>query len=213
VETCSELLAIYSANSDNVLLRIVTGNEPRIHHWDQTPNRSQYTGSTPTQCHPGSFALICRLEKSWPQFSRITKVCCWWITFHIRQPWQDPTTVNCWKNCARHSRRIGGECWPDVTAAARQCTGAHVSSCMSRIVKDIGVEQLSHPPYSTELVPSDFFLFRHLKKHLRTKWFCDDDEVKRATESLSWQHASRILFDWIEGPFRPMSQLCWCESR
>ena len=34
VETCSELLGIYSANSDNVLSRIVTGDETWIHHWD-----------------------------------------------------------------------------------------------------------------------------------------------------------------------------------
>ena len=60
---------------------------------------------------------------------------------------------------------------PMSTAAARQ------------IVKDIGVEQLSHPPYSTDLAPSDFHLFRYLKKHLCRNWFCDDDEVKRFTES------------------------------
>jgi len=34
VETCSELLAIYSATPDNVLSRIITGDETWIHHWD-----------------------------------------------------------------------------------------------------------------------------------------------------------------------------------
>jgi len=34
VETCSELLAIYSATSDNVLSHIITGDEMWIHHWD-----------------------------------------------------------------------------------------------------------------------------------------------------------------------------------
>jgi len=80
-------------------------------------------------------------------------------------------------------RELDGNADPMSTAAARQCTGAHVSSCTSRIVKDIGVEQLSHLPHSTDLAPSDFYLFRHLKKHLRRKRFSDDDEVKRATES------------------------------
>jgi len=50
-------------------------------------------------------------------------------------------------------------------------------------VKDIGVEQLSHPPYLTDLAPSDLYLFQHLKNHLCRKRFCDDDEVKQATES------------------------------
>jgi len=34
VETCLELLAIYSASPDNVLSRIITGDETWIHHWD-----------------------------------------------------------------------------------------------------------------------------------------------------------------------------------
>jgi len=34
VETCSELLAIYSATPDNVLSRLITGDETWIHHWD-----------------------------------------------------------------------------------------------------------------------------------------------------------------------------------
>ena len=72
---------------------------------------------------------------------------------------------------------------PMTTAAARQCTSAHVSSCMSRIVKDIGFEQLSHPPYSTDLAPNNLYLFQHLKKHLHRKRICNDDEVKQATES------------------------------
>jgi len=34
VETCSELLASHSANSNNVLSRIIAGDETWIHHWD-----------------------------------------------------------------------------------------------------------------------------------------------------------------------------------
>jgi len=60
---------------------------------------------------------------------------------------------------------------------------AHVSSCMSRLAKDIEDEQLSHSHYSTDLAPSDLYLCQHLKKHLRRKRFSDDNEVKRATES------------------------------
>jgi len=69
------------------------------------------------------------------------------------------------------------------TAAARQFTGAHASSWTSCIVKDIGVEQLSQPPYLTDLALSDLYLFQHLKNHLCRKRFCDDDKVKQATES------------------------------
>jgi len=43
---------------------------------------------------------------------------------------------------------------------------AHMSRVAQAIVKDIGFEQLSQPPYSPDLTPSDFYLFRHLKQHL-----------------------------------------------
>ena len=91
--------------------------------------------------------------------------------------------MNCEKSAPGIYGKLEGNADPMSTAAARQCTGAHVSSCTSRIVKDIGVEQLSHLPHSTDLAPSDLHLFQHLKKHLRRKWVCGDDEVKRATES------------------------------
>jgi len=47
----------------------------------------------------------------------------------------------------------------------------HVPAPQQRTAKwDI----LDHPPYSPDLVPSDFHLFLHLKKHLAEKKFNDD---------------------------------------
>ncbi|GFU36090.1 histone-lysine N-methyltransferase SETMAR [Trichonephila clavipes] len=37
---------------------------------------------------------------------------------------------------------------------------------------------LDHPPYSPDLVPSDFHLFRYLKSHLGGKSFHDDDDLR-----------------------------------
>jgi len=44
-------------------------------------------------------------------------------------------------------------------------------------VHDCGFELLSHPPYSPDLAPSDFHLFRHLKESLRGRAFEDDEAV------------------------------------
>jgi len=54
---------------------------------------------------------------------------------------------------------------------------AKMSRVAQAIVKDIEFEQLSHPPYSPDLTPSDFYLFRHLKQHLRRTRFFDDDDL------------------------------------
>jgi len=51
------------------------------------------------------------------------------------------------------------------------------------VEKDTVSEQHSHPPYSVDLIPSDFYLFRHLKKHLYGTRIYDHNEIKQATES------------------------------
>jgi len=44
-------------------------------------------------------------------------------------------------------------------------------------------EVLSHPPYSPDLVPSDFHFFPHLKRDLKGTYFTSDDEMKQAVTS------------------------------
>jgi histone-lysine N-methyltransferase SETMAR len=40
------------------------------------------------------------------------------------------------------------------------------------------LDVLFHPPYSPDLVPSDFHLFTHLKQFLGGTCICSDEEVK-----------------------------------
>ena len=51
------------------------------------------------------------------------------------------------------------------------------------LAQDIGLEHMSHPPYSPDLAPSGFCLFRILKKLLRGKRFYNDNDIKQATKS------------------------------
>jgi histone-lysine N-methyltransferase SETMAR len=43
-------------------------------------------------------------------------------------------------------------------------------------------EQMNPPPYSPDLVPSDFHLFLHLKNFLAGQRFNNDEDVKRAVQ-------------------------------
>ena len=47
-------------------------------------------------------------------------------------------------------------------------------------IRERGFVELNHPPYSPDLAPSDYFLFRNLKKFLRERQFPDDNAVKEA---------------------------------
>ncbi|XP_014614689.1 PREDICTED: histone-lysine N-methyltransferase SETMAR-like [Polistes canadensis] len=55
----------------------------------------------------------------------------------------------------------------------------HTSLATRKKLMDIGWELMLHPPYSPDLAPSDYHLFRSLNNSLRGKIFNDDDAVKR----------------------------------
>jgi histone-lysine N-methyltransferase SETMAR len=44
----------------------------------------------------------------------------------------------------------------------------------------MGFEEINHPPYSPNLAPSDFYLFKDLKKVLHGRRFSGEDEMKSA---------------------------------
>ena len=57
-------------------------------------------------------------------------------------------------------------------------------------------EVLKHPPYSPDLVPSDFHSFGPMKEHLRGQKFADDSKVMEAVQS--WLKATPKSF-FLEG--------------
>ena len=59
----------------------------------------------------------------------------------------------------------------------------HKSRVAQAAIRECKLEQLNHLPYSPDLAPSDYYLFRNLKSHLRGTRFRDDDELKAATEA------------------------------
>lgn len=58
----------------------------------------------------------------------------------------------------------------------------HASELSNFTTIDSGFSLLQHPPYSPDLAPSDFHLFKHLKKALRGKHFQTPDELKLYVE-------------------------------
>jgi histone-lysine N-methyltransferase SETMAR len=54
----------------------------------------------------------------------------------------------------------------------------HMSAKYQAAIQQCVFQQLNHPPYSPDLAPSDFFLFRVMENFLRGKRFSIDEEVK-----------------------------------
>lgn len=53
----------------------------------------------------------------------------------------------------------------------------HVAKLTREKIQELGWEVLPHPPYSPDIAPSDYHLFRSLQNHLAEKRFEDDDTV------------------------------------
>ena len=60
----------------------------------------------------------------------------------------------------------------------------HSSRETQLAIENLGKKPLDHPAYSPDLTPSDFYVFRLLKKHLRGKQFGDMDNLKATVEEF-----------------------------
>jgi hypothetical protein len=63
-------------------------------------------------------------------------------------------------------------------------------------------EFLEHPPYSPDLVPSDFHLFGPLKHHLSAEHFPDDEAVEREVTTWFRQKPKEFYAAGFQGPVK-----------
>ena len=54
----------------------------------------------------------------------------------------------------------------------------HIAKSTRHILEKLGWTTVPHPPYSPDIAPSDYHLFRNLKQHLREKKFKDYNQLK-----------------------------------
>lgn len=60
----------------------------------------------------------------------------------------------------------------------------HTSKMTKKKLADIGWEVLPHPPYSPDIAPSDYHLFRSFKGWLKGKRYDDIDELKAGIQEF-----------------------------
>ena len=63
-------------------------------------------------------------------------------------------------------------------------SSGHQSRVAEAAICECKFEQFNHPPYSPDLAPNDYCPFRNLTLHLLGARFCDDNELKAATDWL-----------------------------
>jgi len=73
---------------------------------------------------------------------------------------------------------------------------AHIASATRKKLAKLGWQTVPHPPYSPDLAPSDYHLFRPLKHFLRGKTFVNYDDLETGVTDF---FASQLLEFWTKG--------------
>ena len=55
---------------------------------------------------------------------------------------------------------------------------------MLQKLNKLGYEILSHPPYSPDLLPTDYYFLKHLENFLKEKLFCSQQEAEDAFQNF-----------------------------
>ncbi|GBM68315.1 Histone-lysine N-methyltransferase SETMAR [Araneus ventricosus] len=74
---------------------------------------------------------------------------------------------------------------------------SHIAAQARALLESFGWEVLD-PPYSPDLAPSDFHLFRHLKHHLGGNHYNDDEDVETAVTSWLSEQAAGFYEEGIQ---------------
>jgi [histone H3]-lysine36 N-dimethyltransferase SETMAR len=75
------------------------------------------------------------------------------------------------------------EKWDDGVFLLHDNTPCHTSRVANSALNDLGFIQLSHPPYSPDLAPSDYFLFSRIKNFLRKRRFNRDEDLEKSAKA------------------------------
>lgn len=75
----------------------------------------------------------------------------------------------------------------------------HVSALTQGVAEELGLTMLSHPPYSPDLAPSDFFLFGNLKRVLKGSTFRSSEELLVVVKEKLSQIPKEVLVSVFEG--------------
>lgn len=114
-------------------------------------------------------------------------LCVWW---HIRGiiHWElipPDTTITADIYCTQLDRvaeKIKGK--QDRVYFLHDNARPHIAQSTRKKIVDLGWTVLPHPPYSPDLAPSDYHLFRSLSDHLREKKFDDQEDLRQNLNSF-----------------------------
>ncbi|XP_063394736.1 histone-lysine N-methyltransferase SETMAR-like [Cydia fagiglandana] len=182
VARCSDVIDLCGENDDAVLQRIVTGDETWVHHYGPESKQESMQWHIKGSAHPKKFKVV-------PSAGKVMATIFWDCEGKLLIDYKEKgvnITGQCYTNILRQLKdaikeKRRGKLTKGVLLL---CDNApvHTAHIAKAAIVECGFETATHPPYSPDLAPSDFFLCPNLKKHLRGIFFSDDEALKAAVE-------------------------------
>ena len=184
VQMARQNLALYEADEDTFLARFVTMDETWVHHFDPESKRQSMEWK-----HPGSPTP--KKPKLAASAGKIMASVFWDSEGIIMVDYLAKGDTVTSEYYVGLLNRLREEIKTKRRGKLRQTVlflqdnaPVHKAARSMAAIHENGFEVLEHPPYSPDLAPSDFFLFAHLKKHLRGTVHKSDSDIVEAVEGF-----------------------------
>lgn len=183
VKCCRQFLEEYKLDTENFLKSIITGNETMVLYYDRLPKKESMEWRKSQEASTRN-----------SRFMKPVKMMMTTIFWDVRgilliDYKERNTTVNAQyyaalmprlRDAIKHKRR-GAHA--KGIRLLHDNTPVHTDLFVKTAVKQCGFTEISQPPYSPDLVPSDYYLFSKLKSDLRGRKFQTDDDLQAAVEA------------------------------
>lgn len=183
VDICNDNLELLNENW-NLLSTLITGDETWVHYYDpETKQQSmqwKHSDSPPP-----------KKAKAQKSAGKVMLTAFWDINGPILLKFKEKnTTINGaqyaetlkeLRTMVEEKRGVKKTSWVQLL---HDNAPVHTARIATASAKSNHMEIIPHPPYSPDLAPSDYYLFRHLKMDLKGKRFSSDEEIKSAV--LEW---------------------------
>ena len=205
VEWCQFMLTKFDGGRSKRVWDIVTGDQTWIYEYDpETKQQSSVwlsPGETPPQkCKPAKSAskqmivfFFCKSGHvaSIPLLERKTVNAEWYINTCL------PEVIEAWSSCGPNMGARGLMLHHDNATT-------HTVAVTVDYVQENHVQLVTHPPYSPDLTPCDFFRFPQVKLQLKGRQFSTVEEARLAFENAisDLPHSARACamenwFQWM----------------
>ncbi|XP_026327857.1 histone-lysine N-methyltransferase SETMAR-like, partial [Hyposmocoma kahamanoa] len=178
IDASKHFLELCGAEPTPILEQIVTGDETWVHHFEPESKQESMQWHKKGTPPPKKFKVS---ESAGKIMATVFWDCEGILLVDYKEKGVNITreyyarTLERLKEAVKEKRR--GK-WTKGVLLLQDNAPVHKSNVAMAALHKCGFQSLTHPPYSPDLAPSDYYLFPNLKKDLRGNKFRDDEEVK-----------------------------------